>query len=178
MRAFLAFVLALASLPVLADVIVGRVIEVPDGGSVTILARGGTSLHRVRLAGILAPKPDSPSGVASRESLRRIARGRTVQVDTSILDARGMLVGEVLVIRDPKECRGKSCEERIDPALTQLASGLASIDMAHDSRQSEETLRRYQVAQSHARASKVGLWRPAYQPARADFRYGEAGILR
>jgi endonuclease YncB( thermonuclease family) len=178
MRAFLTFFLALASLPVLADVIEGRVIEVPDGGSVTVLARGGTSLHRVRLAGILAPRPDSPGGVASRESLRRIARGKTVQVDTSVLDARGVLVGEVLVIRDPRECRGKPCEERIDPALTQLAAGLASLDLAHESRQSEETLRRYQAAQSHAKASKVGLWRPPYQPVRADFRYGEVGILR
>ncbi|MBS0336874.1 MAG: thermonuclease family protein [Proteobacteria bacterium] len=168
----------MASLPALADVIEGRVIEVPDGGSVTILARGGTSLHRVRLAGILAPRPDSPSGVASRESLRRIVRGKTVQVDTSVLDTRGVLVGEVQVLRDPKDCRSQPCQERIDPALTQLAAGLASLDLAYDSRQPEETLQRYQTAQSQAKARKLGLWRPAYQPVRADFRYGEVGILR
>lgn len=178
MKAFLTFVLALASWPAFADVIMGKVIEVPDGGTLTVLAREGASLHRVRLAGIEVPRPDHPSGVTSRESLRRLARGKTVRVDTNALDARGMLIGVVQVLRDPKECGGNPCQESVDPGLTQLASGLATIDKSNIAYQSEETQRRYAFAQAHARSSKIGLWRPAFQPARADFRYGEAAVLR
>ncbi len=174
MRTLLVLVLALTACPAAADVIVGRVIEVPDGGTFTVLAREGTSLHRVRLAGIEAPKPNSAIGISSRDSLRKLVRGKTVRVETSAIDPKGLLVGVVQVMRDPKECTGAPCEERLDPGLAQLAAGFAKIDKSNLAFQSEDTQRQYDSAQVHAKASKTGLWRPAPQPARADFRYGEA----
>src|SRR5450432_1630910 len=81
-----------ATWPAFAEVIEGRVVEVPDGGTVTVLAREGASLHRVRLAGIDAPGRERPYGNNARASLRRLAVGKTVRVETTAIDAKGLLI--------------------------------------------------------------------------------------
>ena len=118
----------------------------------------------------IAPKIDRPYGGISRESLRRLARGKTVRVETSAIDSRGLLVGSVLIIPSAKECGNTSCEERVDPGLAQLTSGLAWIDKTNLAYQSAEARARYAVAEAHAKANKLGLWRQPPPQIRAAVR--------
>jgi endonuclease YncB( thermonuclease family) len=173
MRFAFPLLLSLLAWPAWAGVIEGRVIEVPDGDTITVLASQGTSIHRVRLAGIDAPALSSPYGGSARESLKRIARGKTVRVDTAAMDSKGRLVGIVQVFRDPKDCGNAPCEERLDPGLTQLASGMAGLDKANLAYHSDEAQRRYAFAEAHARTNKLGLWRvptPARTMVRMEVR--------
>lgn len=164
MKSLLALVVALAAWPAFAEVIEGRVIEVSDGSTVTVLANEGASLHRVRLAGIDAPGRERSQGNASRESLRRLAVGKTVRVETSAIDAKGLLVGIVLIMRGAKDCRDQPCPPLLDPGLSQLKFGLAVINKANLSRHDAEAQQRYISAEAQARASRLGVWRePGFQ---------------
>ena len=120
----------LASLQARAGVIEGRVIEVPDGGTFTVLSKEGASIHRVRLAGIEAPDKGRAIGGASRASMRHLVHGKEVRVETNAIDSKGLLVGIVLVKRNSKDCANQPCAPLYDPGLTQLSSGLAKEDKA------------------------------------------------
>ncbi len=159
MRRAALLLLAFAAFPALAAVIEGRVIEVTDGRTITVLASGGSSMHRVRIAGLETPPRSSPYANHARESLRRLVGGKAVRVDTFSLDTSGRLVGIVLVLKSDKECGGQPCEERVDPALTQIAAGMATIDKTNVAYQSEEVQRRYALALEHARKYRLGQWR-------------------
>lgn len=164
MRHLIALALVFAAWPALADVIEGRVIEVSDGATITVLATEGASMHRVRLAGIDAPGRDRTYGSNARESLRRLVAGKTVRVETTAIDARGLLIGVVLVVRSPKECGDQPCAPVLDPGLSQLSFGWAVIDQANLGRQSDAAQKQYAVAEAQARARRVGLWRePNFQ---------------
>ena len=142
-----------------AGVIEGQVIEVPDGDTVTVLARGGTSLHKVRLAGIDAPAMNRPNGGSSRESLKRLLRGKIVRVEATAIDPKGRLVGIVVVLQDLQKCAETPCDERLDPGLAQLNAGMATLNKANLAFQTEDAQRRYASAEAHARAQSLGLWR-------------------
>ncbi len=164
MNCLLALVLVFAASSARAEVIEGRVIEVSDGATMTILSRGGASMHRVRLAGIEAPARAGTYGSSSRESLRRLTVGKPVRVETTAIDAKGLLIGTVLVVRSEKECGGQPCAPILDPGLSQLSFGWAVIDKTSLARQPESSQRQYGVAQEQARASRLGIWRgPNFQ---------------
>ncbi len=159
MKFIFTFALLLAAVPASAGVIEGRVIEVPDGASLTVLAKGGVSIHKVRLAGVDAPDKERAIGGTSRASLRRMVHGKTVRVETYAIDSRGLLVGIVHVLESPKDCPSQPCNPHFDPGLTQLTSGLAKVDKSNLAFQSETTRRLYASAEEHARASRLGVWR-------------------
>lgn len=164
--------LALLSLawPAFAGSLEGRVIEVVDGRTITVLAREGSSLHRIRLVGIQAPGKQGIAGSASRESLRRLLSGKNVRVEATELDAKGRLLGTVLVIRANNDCGGQPCAPLLDPGISQLATGHALIESNMLGRLSEETQKRYAVAQEQAKSSRTGIWRDPTLMLRADFR--------
>ena len=168
MKCLIALALFLTAWPAFAAVIEGRVIEVPDGSTVIVLSNAGASIHRVRLAGIDAPGRERALGNTSRESLRRLAVGKTVRVETSAIDAKGLLIGIVLVVRGAKECGDQPCAPLLDPGLSQLTFGLAVIDKANLPRQPESTQKQYAVAQDQARSSRLGLWREPHFQVRAE----------
>ena len=168
MKSLIPLTLLLAAWPAFAGVIEGRVIEVPDGGTVTVLSNKGASIHRVRLAGIDAPGRERALGSTSRENLRRLAVGKTVRVETSAIDAKGLLLGIVLVVRNAKECGDQQCAPLLDPGLSQLSFGLAVIDKANLPRQPESTQKKYAVAQDQARSSRLGIWREPHFQVRAE----------
>jgi endonuclease YncB( thermonuclease family) len=72
-----ALTLAIAT-PSTATELSGRVVHVADGDTITILDAQRTE-HRVRLAGIDAPEKAQPFGDASRQALRSLVHGTTVQ---------------------------------------------------------------------------------------------------
>jgi endonuclease YncB( thermonuclease family) len=159
----IAFILAalLAALPAKAGVIEGRVIEVPDGESLTVLSKEGASIHRVRLAGIDAPDKERAIGGTSRASLRRLVHGRNVRVEAHSIDSRGLLVGIVQVQRTAKDCAAQPCPLQFDPGLAQLASGLAKVDKGNVAVQPQQTQQLYATAEGNAKASRLGVWREA-----------------
>ena len=163
MRSIIFLLLSVLAEPASAGLIEGRVIEVSDGDTITVLARQGSSMHRVRLAGVDAPPAASQLGGLARENLRRIVRGKQVRVDTMAMSPKGVLIGVVQVYPNPKDCGGAGCEAAIDPGLSQLTAGMAGLDKANLAYQSEEAQRRYAFAEAHARTNKLGLWRPAPQ---------------
>lgn len=149
----------LAAGSAMAGVIDGRVIEVPDGATLTILSSEGASIHRVRLAGIDAPDKGQAVGGSSRESLRRMASGKSVRVEANSIDSRGLLIAIVQIRRSPKDCPNQPCAPAIDPVLNQISAGLARLDRANATIYSPETQRLYAIAEEQARASRLGLWR-------------------
>lgn len=152
MLALIMYAGGLHAASVCAGVIEGRVIEIPDGATLTVLSHQGASIHRVRLAGVDAPKADRPLWGNSRESLRRLARGKNVRIDYSTIDPKGMLVGTVQIL-------GAAGEESIDPGLKQISSGLGWVDKEKLAQQPEEKQKLYMVAEAQAAASRTGLWR-------------------
>ena len=159
MKRIVTLAMLLAAWPAFAGVIEGKVIEVPDGATLTILSKEGASIHRVRLAGIDAPGKDRAIGGSSRESLRRMARGKVVRVETASIDARGLLVGTVLIERNPKECGHQPCAPLYDPGITQLSFGLAKVDKSNVMFHSPESQKLYADAQAQAKAHRLGVWR-------------------
>lgn len=159
MRLAIFLLLSILAGPAAAGFIEGRVIEVPDGDTITVLARDGASLHKIRLAGIDAPALNRPYGGSAREHLKRIVRGKTVRVETSAIDPKGRLVGIVMILVDASKCAGTPCDERLDPGLAQLSAGMATVDKTNLAYQTEDAQRRYASAEDHARVQSLGLWR-------------------
>lgn len=68
LRVLLASLLLSTSGLSLADVLVGQVVGVSDGDTITLLDANKTQ-HKIRLAGIDAPEKAQPFGQASKKSL-------------------------------------------------------------------------------------------------------------
>ena len=149
---------ALASGAAFAGIIEGKVIEVVDGATLTVLARRGASLHRIRLAGIDAPNVETPAGGKARASLHRLVHGKMVRVDTNAIDSWGRLVGLVTLPPQP-DCKEARCADAIDPALAQLRAGQAWVEVTSLLHQNEELQKTYTVVESTAKSKRTGLWR-------------------
>jgi|CXWL01.1.fsa_nt_gi endonuclease YncB( thermonuclease family) len=173
---FLAAVLAASAAQ--AEVVVGKVVEVTDGATLTVLSKSGASLHRVRLAGISAPSAQSVLGSRAREGLRRIIRGRIVRINANALDSAGMMIGTIEIIRSEEDCPvPANCRLPIDPGVSQLTAGYAVVDEQTIQLRSEERQQRYAAAQAEAKTHKRGVWKAHRPVARANTDYEEnAGV--
>ncbi len=92
----LALLLVVAGVPVSAETLIGRVVSVQDGDTLTVLVAGRRV--KARLAGIDAPERDQPFGEKSRESLSRMAFNRTVSVAVQKIDDYGRTIGTCAVV--------------------------------------------------------------------------------
>ena len=147
-------VLLLLAIPsIAAQSIVGKVIKVADGDTVTILDDRRLQ-HRVRLAGIDAPEKGQPSGKASRTRLGELVAGKEVRVEFDKYDRYGRIVGEVWVT--PPDC--PTCGKTLDAGLAQITSGMAWWFRRYAHEQSEEDRGRCEFAEKEARAKRAGLW--------------------
>ena len=156
--------LALFSHALSADEILGRVVRVADGDTITVLASGGTRPvapakrrsgvlvggiersnsaaaveHKIRLHGIDAPEKKQAFGNASRKFLAGLVANREVRVAWSKRDRYQRILGTVFV-------DGK------DANLEMLKAGMAWHYKKYDSNPA------YAQAESEARAAKRGLW--------------------
>ncbi len=170
--------IALAAGPASSEVIEGKVIEIADGATLTVLSRQGASLHRVRLAGISAPAVDSVLGSRARESLRRIVRGKTVRIDANALNSSGLVIGTIEIVHSTADCpTHANCKLPSDPGASQLTAGYAVIDEETILFRSEERQRRYLAAQEDAKSHKRGVWQAPRPVVRATTDYEEnAGV--
>lgn len=130
--------------PVWADTLLGRVVAVADGDTITVVTRDNAR-HTIRLAGIDAPERSQPFGTESRDHLIGLALDKDAVVEFHKEDRYGRLVGKVLITGN-------------DVNLAQVRAGMA---WHYKDYQSEQTLvdrTRYAAEELVARAAGRGLW--------------------
>ena len=95
-RGFIAAVAVLLAQSAIAAEIVGRVVGVSDGDTLTVLT-GANRQVRVRLAEIDTPESGQPYGSRAKQTLSDLAFGKAVRVDVQDTDRYGRTVGRVYV---------------------------------------------------------------------------------
>ena len=136
--------LAVAVANATAATLVGRVVGVSDGDTVTLL----TAEHRqfkIRLSGIDAPEKKQPFGARAKATLSRQVFGQAVTVQWSKTDRYGRIVGKI-------EVGG------IDANLEQVREGSAWVYTQYLRELPVEDRRLYLEAQRLAKAERRGLW--------------------
>jgi len=136
--------LVLAASAALAEVLVGRVVAVADGDTLTVLDASRRQ-RKVRLAGIDAPEKKQPFGNVSRQSLGQLTQGKQVLVEWHKRDRYGRLVGKVYV-------------DNLDVNLEQIRRGLAWHYVEYANEQSLADRTSYSVTEHGARSARRGLW--------------------
>ncbi len=152
------FALLSVSVVAVAETILGRVVGVTDGDTLTVLD-AGSQQHKIRLAGIDAPEKSQPFGSSSKQNLSDLAYGKSIAVEWSKQDRYGRTVGKVLVSGQ-------------DVNLMQVRAGMAWWYRDYAKEQSLADRRLYEQAEQQARAQHVGLWRDAKPLPPWDFRHG------
>ena len=135
------------ALQVHADTLLGKVINVADGDTITVLDDTRTQ-HKIRLTGIDAPEKRQAFGNVSKQSLAEQVAGQSVEVEWVKVDKYGRKLGKVLVA-------GLDCN------LVQVKRGLAWHFKRYQRDQSPSDQQSYAAAEIDARAAKLGLWRDA-----------------
>ena len=130
-----------------ADTLLGKVINVADGDTITVLDDTHTQ-HKIRLTGIDAPEKRQAFGNVSKQSLVEQVAGQSVAVEWVKVDKYGRKVGKVLLA-------GLDCN------LEQVKRGLAWHYKQYQREQSPTDQQSYAAAEIEARAAKLGLWRDA-----------------
>ncbi len=167
----------------LAEEIVGRVVRVADGDTITVLAalggtRSGASSnhrrngvlvggiqrsdpapaveHKIRLHGIDAPESGQAFGNAAKSHLSSLVAGRNVRVKWKSCDKYGRILGVVYI-------------NGADVNLEMLKAGFAWHYKRFDS------MPAYAQAETAARAAKRGLWSDPNPIPPEQFRHGAVG---
>ena len=140
-----------------ADTLLGKVINVADGDTITVLDDTHTQ-HKIRLTGIDAPEKRQAFGNVSKQSLVEQVAGQSVAVEWVKVDKYGRKVGKVLLA-------GLDCN------LEQVKRGLAWHYKQYQREQSPTDQQSYAAAEIEARAAKLGLWRDADPVPPWEFRH-------
>ena len=139
-----------------AETLLGKVIHVQDGDSITVLDDTRTQ-HKIRLTGIDAPERRQAFGNVAKESLAEQVAGQSVAVEWDKVDRYGRKVGKVLL-------------GGLDSNLVQVKRGLAWHYKKYEREQSPADRQSYAAAEVEARAAKLGLWRDAEPTPPWEFR--------
>lgn len=127
--------------------ILGRVISVADGDTVTVLTAEYRQ-YKVRLSGIDAPEKQQPFGAFARETLARQLFGESVMVEWTKTDRYGRIVGKIE-------------HEGVDINLAQIREGSAWVYREYLRELPAGDRARYLEAEDQARSGRTGLWRDA-----------------
>ena len=140
-----------------ADTLLGKVINVADGDTITVL--DDTSAQpKIRLAGIDAPEKRQAFGNVSKQRLADMVASQSVAIEWVKVDKYGRKVGKVLL-------GGLDCN------LVQVKRGLAWHYKQFQREQSLTDQQSYSAAEIEAKAEKLGLWRDAELVPPWEFRH-------
>ena len=128
----------------LANELIGRVVGVYDGDTLTLLV-GGRERHKIRPASIDAPEKSQPYGQRSKKRLSDLAYDAIVSVTWNKRDRYGRIVGKVLL-------------KDTDVNLEMVVSGLAWHYKHYEMEQSPAERRVYALAEDRARSARLRLW--------------------
>jgi endonuclease YncB( thermonuclease family) len=145
-NAYLLALLVALALPLRAhaDTLVGAVVAIADGDTVTILDASQVQ-HKIRLSGIDAPERKQPFSNVSRQHLASLVFRQEVTVEFSKRDRYGRIVGKVL-------------RDGVDVCLEQLRVGLAWHFKRYEKEQPSADRQSYAEAEEEARQASRGLW--------------------
>jgi endonuclease YncB( thermonuclease family) len=138
--------------------LIGNVIGITDGDTVTVLT-GGIE-RKIRLAGIDAPERNQDFGQKSKQYLSSRIFEKVINVNATKIDKYGRVVGQIFY--------GDS-----DVNLEMLNAGLAWHYKKYESEQSETDRKIYAETEVRARKAKKNIW-SVPNPA-APWSYRDAG---
>ena len=151
------FLLAMVS-SLSAGTIIGKVVKVADGDTLTIVDSKGFK-YRIRLAGIDAPEQDQPYGKKSTKNLRWLIFNKEVTAKYSKHDRYGRIVGKVLAGQKGNTfCLSTACAWTLDVGLEQIKAGMAWHYKRYQNEQANEDKNSYSKAGRGAKKKKIGLW--------------------
>jgi len=127
-----------------AEVLVGTVVGITDGDTITVLDKDNSE-HKVRLMGIDAPEKTQDFGAASKQALSNYIYQKTVTVDYKKLDKYQRKVGKVIL-------------DKQDICLEMIEIGMAWHYKDYEKEQSKADRDLYSKAELKARESRIGLW--------------------
>ncbi|MGV0960072.1 MAG: thermonuclease family protein [Limnohabitans sp.] len=139
-----------------ADVLLGHVVAVSDGDTITVLD-DSQQRHVIRLMGIDAPEKAQAFGQKAKQSLSDLVNDRDVSVTWFKKDRYGRTVGQVYV--------GDT-----DVCLEQINRGFAWHYKEYEREQSVEDRSRYADAEEQARIARIGLWTDEHPIEPSKFR--------
>jgi len=138
-------------------VIEGKVINVHDGDTITVLDQDNKKFH-IRLQGIDAPELKQEFGAVSQQNLSRMVLGKQVTIVWTKVDKYRRTVGTIML-------------DGHDVNIEQVKAGMAWHFKKYEDEQTPEDRRTYSAAEQSARAAELGLWKPPSNPtAPGDWR--------
>lgn len=136
-----------------AEELKGKVINVADGDTITVLATNNTPTT-IRLSQIDAPEKKQAFGSASKKNLSDLVYGKVVTVSYSEKDRYGRIIGQVAF-------------DGLDVNLKQITMGYAWVYRQYSKNEF------YLEAENRARNNRIGLWDDRTAVAPWDFRKGK-----
>jgi endonuclease YncB( thermonuclease family) len=146
-----------------AETLVGKVVRITDGDTLTVLTSGNRQ-YVIRLQGIDAPEHNQAFGTRSKQNLSRLVSDKEIQLDCGKQESYGRQVCKVLV-------------NGSDACLQQVKDGFAWHYKQFESEQTREDRKLYADAEDAARAARIGLWIDPHPIPPWDFRHGSASHL-
>ena len=127
-----------------AEELIGKVIKVSDGDTITVLDSNNQK-HKIRLKGIDAPESQQAFGDISTQSLSELVYDKEVLVTWDKKDKYYRILGKVIV-------------DGRDVNYEQLKKGLAWYYKQYEKDLSDEDRKKYSEAEEWARNYTEGLW--------------------
>ena len=140
-----------------AEVLIGKVVGITDGDTITVLDAGKTE-HKVRLMGIDAPEKKQDFGNESKKALSYYIYQKEVTVEYKKQDRYKRKVGKVIL-------------DNQDICLQMVKDGMAWHYKDYEKEQSKTDRDLYSQAELKARESRLGLWQDSKATAPSAFRY-------
>jgi endonuclease YncB( thermonuclease family) len=144
LRVLLISMVLATSGPSHADVLIGQVVGVSDGDTITLLDANKTQ-YKIRLAGIDAPEKAQAFGQAAKKSLSDLIFNKQVNVYWEKTDRYQRVLGKVTL-------------DGQDVCLEQVKLGMAWYYKQYQRDQTPEDRTKYTLAEKEARANRIGLW--------------------
>ena len=127
-----------------AEELIGKVIKVSDGDTITVLDSNNQK-HKIRLKGIDAPESQQTYGDISTQSLSELVYDKEVFVNWDKKDKYYRILGKVIV-------------DGRDANYEQLKKGLAWYYKQYEKDLNDEDKKKYSEAEEWARNYTEGLW--------------------
>lgn len=151
MKRLLLVLLLAAALQAFSAEILGRVVGVADGDTITVLDEMDNGRFRIRLCGIDSPEKKQAYGDKAKQYLSAMVYNKRVSVRYSSIDRYGRIIGRVYL-------------EKKDISLAMISAGYAWHYIQYDSNLE------YSAAEKKARADRLGLWADRSAVPPWDFR--------
>ncbi|MES2978024.1 MAG: thermonuclease family protein [Pseudomonadota bacterium] len=146
-----------------ANTLLGKVVAVLDGDTITVLHDRQET--RVRIVGIDAPEKRQAFGQRSKQSMSDCAFGKEIEIEWKKLDRYGRTVGKVL-------------SGDVDCGLRQIELGMAWHYKAYAKDQARADREAYATVEDEAKADRRGLWSDANPTPPWDLRHPKNAVIQ